>query len=276
VRARATQEALIAIFRNLDRLAEPAAVFGWARAIAVREAVRVARTARRAVPAELADVPAGDDAELGVDIRDVLGRLAPEHRAILVLRDVEGLDEQAVAELLAVPTGTVKSRLFRARRSFPEGVEPMSWPVADLDAVRRLEVLAAALPGAFFAESVVDAPFETVWAVAADLEGELPRLLRNVRSARIVRSEGDRVIADITGKFLLRDTFDVVLRPGWCIMQSTRVVGGMAAVSDGDGTRFAFLGALRGPGTRVTAPLLRRVGRPLGRGMLDRLRTRVG
>ncbi|SFW91693.1 RNA polymerase sigma factor [Amycolatopsis australiensis] len=116
--ADATQEALIAIFRNLGALTEPAAVFGWARAIAVREAVRVARRARRAVPAEAADVPAAVDVELGVDIRDVLDRLAPEHRAILVLRDVEGLDEQAVAELLAVPAGTVKSRLFRARRSF--------------------------------------------------------------------------------------------------------------------------------------------------------------
>jgi RNA polymerase sigma factor (sigma-70 family) len=93
-------------------------VFGWARAIAVREAVRVARRARRAVPAELADVPAAVDVELGVDIRDVLDRLAPEHRAILVLRDLEGLDERAVADLLDVPAGTVKSRLFRARRSF--------------------------------------------------------------------------------------------------------------------------------------------------------------
>ena len=116
--ADATQEALIAIFRNLAQLTEPAAVFGWARAIAVREAVRVAKRSRRSVPAELADVPAVGDPQLAVDIRDVLGRLAPEHRAVLVLRDVEGLDEQAVGELLRVPTGTVKSRLFRARRSF--------------------------------------------------------------------------------------------------------------------------------------------------------------
>jgi len=151
----------------------------------------------------------------------------------------------------------------------------MSWPIAELDAVRRLEVLAAAVPGAFFAESVVDAPFDAVWAVAADLEGELPRLLRNVRSVRILSSEGERVVADITGTFPLRERFDVVLRPGWCVMQSGRVIGGMAAVPDGERTRFAFLGALRGPGTRTAAPLLRRVGRPLGRGLLDRLRERV-
>src|SRR5215469_12652250 len=53
----AAQEALIAIFRNLRRLRQPEALFGWVRAIAVREAVRVARAAQREVPAETADVP---------------------------------------------------------------------------------------------------------------------------------------------------------------------------------------------------------------------------
>ncbi len=115
----ATQEALIAIFRNLGRLTEPAAVFGWARTIAVRAAVRVARTAaRQGVAAPLEDVPAVGDPLLASDIRDVLDRLSPEHRAVLVLRDLEGLDEHTVGTVLAVPTGTVKSRLFRARTSF--------------------------------------------------------------------------------------------------------------------------------------------------------------
>ncbi|HEV3356111.1 MAG TPA: sigma factor-like helix-turn-helix DNA-binding protein [Pseudonocardiaceae bacterium] len=115
----ATQEALIAIFRNLGRLTEPAAVFGWARTIAVRAAVRVARAAsRQGVAAPLEDVPAVGDPLLASDIRDVLDRLSPEHRAVLVLRDLEGLDERTVGAVLAVPTGTVKSRLFRARTSF--------------------------------------------------------------------------------------------------------------------------------------------------------------
>jgi RNA polymerase sigma-70 factor (ECF subfamily) len=35
-----------------------------------------------------------------------------------MLRDIEGLDEQAAADLLAVPLGTVRSRLHRARRAF--------------------------------------------------------------------------------------------------------------------------------------------------------------
>jgi RNA polymerase sigma-70 factor (ECF subfamily) len=117
----AVQEALIAVFRGLKGLREPNALHGWARAIAVREAVRVARRAGRDRPAELADAPAPGDPMLAVDIRDVLDRLAPEHRAVLMLRDLEGLDERSVAQLLNVPTGTVKSRLARARINFRKG-----------------------------------------------------------------------------------------------------------------------------------------------------------
>ena len=114
----AVQEALIAIFRNLGQLREPAAIMGWARAIAVREAVRVARQAARAIPAKLADVPVPGDPQLAADIQDVLRRLTPEHRAILVLRDLDGLDEREAGAMLAIPTGTARSRLLRARRAF--------------------------------------------------------------------------------------------------------------------------------------------------------------
>ena len=116
--ADAAQEALTAIFRRLPALREPAALHAWARAIASREAVRVARRATPTAGDELDHLPAPGDPELATDIRDVLNRLAPEHRAVLNLRDLEGLDEREAAALLAVPPGTVKSRLYRARRSF--------------------------------------------------------------------------------------------------------------------------------------------------------------
>lgn len=117
----AAQEALIAVFRGLKGLRDPAALFGWARAITVREAVRVARRAAQERPAELADLPAPDDPMLAVDVRDVLERLTPEHRAILMLRDLEGFDERSVADALGTPVGTVKSRLSRARDNFRKG-----------------------------------------------------------------------------------------------------------------------------------------------------------
>lgn len=56
-------------------------------------------------------------------IAAALAALPPEQRAILVLRDVQGLDYEQIAEVLGVAVGTVKSRLFRARMALRELIE---------------------------------------------------------------------------------------------------------------------------------------------------------
>jgi len=116
----ALQETLIVVLRNVGSLREPAALYGWARRIAVHESIRVARRAGRAIPVEVADRPSAVDPEAGPDVRAVLATMDPEHRAILVLRDLEGLSEHEAAAILDAPVGTVKSRLHRARTSFRE------------------------------------------------------------------------------------------------------------------------------------------------------------
>ena len=115
----ATQETLIVIFRSLRHLREPYALLGWARIIATREAVRIAK---RRIP-ELYDTTLStqlcpENPETMVEVWHVLQRLSPQHRAVLVLREFEGLDDTTIASILAVPRGTVKSRLNRARLRF--------------------------------------------------------------------------------------------------------------------------------------------------------------
>lgn len=68
----------------------------------------------------------------------------------------------------------------------------------------------------------------------------------------------------------------MVLRPGWCLMQSRFLIFGMAAVPEGGGTRFAGLGALRVPGARLLAPASRLLlTQRLGHGAIGRLADRV-
>jgi len=52
-----------------------------------------------------------------------LARLDDDHRTVVVLRDIEGMDYQQIADVLKVPKGTVKSRLHRARMELRERLE---------------------------------------------------------------------------------------------------------------------------------------------------------
>ena len=57
-------------------------------------------------------------------VLDALGRIDAEYRAVLVMRDVEGFDYQQMADVLALPLGTLKSRLFRARMALKDELGP--------------------------------------------------------------------------------------------------------------------------------------------------------
>jgi RNA polymerase sigma-70 factor, ECF subfamily len=48
-------------------------------------------------------------------LQEALNRLSPEHRAVLVMKDIEGQKYEEMAEVLEVPIGTIRSRLHRAR-----------------------------------------------------------------------------------------------------------------------------------------------------------------
>jgi hypothetical protein len=149
------------------------------------------------------------------------------------------------------------------------------WPVAEFDPVRRLRVIAATTPGAAIHETVLDASIDSVWAVAADLEREMPQwLFPDIRSVRVSAGEDDRLIARILGHSGLRARFDVVLRPQWCLMRSRFLIGGMAATDEDGATRFAFLGGFRGP-LRLLTPLARPLSEGNGAAALARFAERV-
>ena len=122
----ATQEALIAIVRGLPAFDARARLSTWAYRIAVNAALdELRRRQRRARPEDMtleakdrAEVGSHDDPERIGDQMDVdaaLGRISPEFRAAVVLRDLCGLDYAEIAEVLDIPPGTVRSRIARGR-----------------------------------------------------------------------------------------------------------------------------------------------------------------
>jgi RNA polymerase sigma-70 factor (ECF subfamily) len=134
--ADATQEALVAAWRDLSALRDPDRFDAWLHRVLVRSCQREARQTRRLRAVEVGDVALGeragrDDLPSMVD-RDQLERgfrrLGVEERAVLVLHHLEGYSLVEIADLLGVPVGTVKSRLHR-------GVQTMR---AALDADARI------------------------------------------------------------------------------------------------------------------------------------------
>lgn len=118
----ATQDAFVQAWRNLDRFRGDAAVFTWLYRIAVNEALARLRR-KRVTTTELRDLPEtahGPDAsaeahELHAFLAACIRRLAPEYRAPLILRDLLGLSNQEVADVLELSLAAAKSRIHRAR-----------------------------------------------------------------------------------------------------------------------------------------------------------------
>jgi RNA polymerase sigma-70 factor (ECF subfamily) len=72
-------------------------------------------------------VPAPDQMVEGLQIEAILQRelanLDEEHRSLIILRDVENLSYEEIAQITLLPEGTVKSRLHRARMALKERLE---------------------------------------------------------------------------------------------------------------------------------------------------------
>ena len=111
------QETFVIIIRGAERYETTARfrtyIFGIALKQLWSERRRELREAKAAEdPAEPALSP---DPTTGLWIRDALSRMDADHREVLMLREYEQLSYEDIAELLAIPLNTVRSRLFRAR-----------------------------------------------------------------------------------------------------------------------------------------------------------------
>ena len=125
----ATQEALVAVVRGLASYDGRAAFATWAHRVTVNACLdELRRRGRRPRPCDDPDLTAdlgalhvagapdpGEMVALRLDLDAALARLAPEIRAAVVLRDVSGHDYAAIAAILGIPVGTVRSRISRGR-----------------------------------------------------------------------------------------------------------------------------------------------------------------
>jgi len=134
------QEAFLNAYLSLKRFKGDSQFFTWLYRIAVNAAItyrRRKRTGHRPIktsdsapgvePLDMAPSNRpGHGLEMAEDerrVHEALQRLSAEHRAVLVMKDMEDMKYEDIAELLKVPVGTIRSRLHRARVEFKDMLE---------------------------------------------------------------------------------------------------------------------------------------------------------
>lgn len=121
------QEAFLAAWRGLPRFRGQCRFSSWLYKLTANAAVDHLRREKRrpaAVPLENAGEPVDphtpqeelERRELHRAVQQALDRLTPEHREVLLLRQMQGLSYQEIGAALSLEEGTVKSRISRAKR----------------------------------------------------------------------------------------------------------------------------------------------------------------
>ena len=132
----ATQQALLAIWRDLPQLRDPARFDAWSYRLLVRACYAEGRRSRRwapnlhLIPSEAMVSPGHAGSVVDRDqLERGFRRLSVEHRAVVVLHHYLDLSVDEIAETLGVPVGTVRSRLFHAMRGLRAALDADSRPI---------------------------------------------------------------------------------------------------------------------------------------------------
>jgi len=133
------QETLLRAFRRFDRLRDRTRFRSWLVRIAYRLALDRLRTRKRIEQRDAAwlreakSLASSRPSVVGSDFSEQLERavadLPEKLRIVLLLSAMEGHTMEEVAELLAIPIGTVKSRLFLARKNVAEKLQCFVNPI---------------------------------------------------------------------------------------------------------------------------------------------------
>jgi RNA polymerase sigma-70 factor (ECF subfamily) len=148
--AELTQDTFVKVIENIDKFESRSGFYTWAFRIAVNLTLNYRKRkatvgftsldaelaagdeqARQGLAAILSDDRALDPAQIAENrelcelIQKGIRKLDDEHRAVIVLRDIEGMDYAQIAEVLGTELGTVKSRLSRARAALRQILEAL-------------------------------------------------------------------------------------------------------------------------------------------------------
>ena len=138
------QEAFLKAYRALPRFRGDSAFYTWLYRIAINTAKNHLVAAGRRPPTSDIDAQEAEQYagalrlqdnetperlllkdEIGATVREAIEALPEELRTAITLRELEGLSYDQIAQVMACPVGTVRSRIFRARESIDRRLKPL-------------------------------------------------------------------------------------------------------------------------------------------------------
>jgi RNA polymerase sigma-70 factor, ECF subfamily len=129
-----SQEAFLKAWRSIDRFVGRSSFYTWLYSITVNLTIDSLRRKGRSQEVELSDaIPSFlsgpgvnyERAEIRGQVGAALAQLSPEHRAVVVLRELQDMQYHEIAEVLNLSLGTVMSRLFYARKKLQSLLKPL-------------------------------------------------------------------------------------------------------------------------------------------------------
>jgi RNA polymerase sigma-70 factor, ECF subfamily len=128
------QEGFLQAWRSIHKFEGRSSFYTWLYRLTVNLVIDSLRRKGRRVEVELDDaIPSSlpspranyQRTEISEHINTALAQLSPEHRAVIVLKEIEDLQYQEIAEVLNVSVGTVMSRLFYGRKKLQSILRPI-------------------------------------------------------------------------------------------------------------------------------------------------------
>ncbi len=140
-----TQEVFLKAFRGIRKFRQGSSLKTWLYRIAIREALNHKRWFKRHLQKNVSIDAGPEEGHAQIEIEDLgatpferlaaleiqgvvqsaLQQVPGAFRSAVILRDLEGLSYEEVAEVLECSVGTVKSRILRGRRALKEIIEPL-------------------------------------------------------------------------------------------------------------------------------------------------------
>lgn len=140
-----TQETFVKAYENLDRFKGESSFYTWLYRIVVNLGIDFRRRDRRHGTVSMADRPGGGEdieatlpeqrladpyqqtrsREIGERMQQAIDELTPDHKAVILLREVEGLSYEDISRVMQCSKGTVMSRLHYARKKLQDKLKDL-------------------------------------------------------------------------------------------------------------------------------------------------------